>query len=64
NLPHPGPLISASPKTTNEKLEAMKDILMTYHFYNKDLGYVLGMSDLLAPVLIVLEDEVPSFLRS
>ncbi|RIB10178.1 rab-GTPase-TBC domain-containing protein [Gigaspora rosea] len=61
DMPHPDPLISASSKTTNKKLEAMKDILMTYHFYNKDLGYVQGMSDLLAPVLIVMEDEVPAF---
>ncbi|CAG8628654.1 41087_t:CDS:2, partial [Gigaspora margarita] len=51
DMPHPDPLISASSKTTNKKLEAMKDILMTYHFYNKDLGYVQGMSDLLAPLL-------------
>ncbi|KAF0438098.1 GTPase-activating protein GYP7 [Gigaspora margarita] len=51
DMPHPDPLISASSKTTNKKLEAMKDILMTYHFYNKDLGYLQGMSDLLAPVL-------------
>ncbi|CAG8757967.1 10772_t:CDS:10 [Cetraspora pellucida] len=61
DMPHPDPLISASSKTTNKKLEAMKDILMTYHFYNKDLGYVQGMSDLLAPVFIVMEEEVTAF---
>ncbi|CAG8488335.1 1936_t:CDS:10 [Scutellospora calospora] len=61
DMPHPDPLISASSKTTNKKLESMKDILMTYHFYNKDLGYVQGMSDLLAPVFIVMEEEVPAF---
>ncbi|CAG8476618.1 33594_t:CDS:10 [Racocetra persica] len=75
DMPHPDPLISASSKTTNKKLEAMKDILMTNMQsgdteHDKILiirriiifaGYVQGMSDLLAPVFIVMEEEVSAF---
>ncbi|KAJ1969326.1 GTPase activating protein, partial [Dispira parvispora] len=46
---------------TNANLEMMKDILMSYHYYNRDLGYVQGMSDLLAPIYAVMEDEVEAF---
>ncbi|KAJ1965575.1 GTPase activating protein [Dipsacomyces acuminosporus] len=43
-------------------LEQMKDILMTYHFYDKaSLGYVQGMSDLLAPIYSVYQDEPTTF---
>lgn len=38
DMPHPDPLSSASSTLTNKNLELMKDILMTYNFYNKDLG--------------------------
>ncbi|XP_043913188.1 TBC1 domain family member 15 [Protopterus annectens] len=37
------------------------DILMTYCMYDFDLGYVQGMSDLLSPVLYVMENEVDAF---
>ncbi|CAB4412455.1 unnamed protein product [Rhizophagus irregularis] len=44
------------------KREIEKDaILMTYNFYKKDLGYVQGMSDLLAPVYVVMRDEITAF---
>lgn len=46
---------------TNEHLEGLKDILMTYNYHNKELGYVQGMSDLLAPIYAVMEDEVAAF---
>ena len=34
---------------------------MTYVMFNFDLGYVQGMSDLLAPIMVVMNDEVDSF---
>ncbi|KAJ1875847.1 GTPase activating protein [Coemansia sp. RSA 990] len=47
---------------SSASLEKMKDILMTYHFYDQgELGYVQGMSDLLAPVYSVYQDEPTTF---
>jgi len=45
----------------NENVEKLFNILMTYCMYNFDLGYVQGMSDLLSPILQLVEDEVESF---
>ncbi|XP_059055502.1 TBC1 domain family member 15 isoform X2 [Achroia grisella] len=45
----------------NENLVTLQDILMTYVMYNFDLGYVQGMSDILAPLLLLLDNEVDSF---
>lgn len=42
----------------NPHLSTLQDILMTYVMYNFDLGYVQGMSDLLAPLLVTMNDEV------
>ncbi|OCH94950.1 RabGAP/TBC [Obba rivulosa] len=38
---------------TNEHTERLASILLTYHFYEKELGYVQGMSDLCAPLYVV-----------
>lgn len=38
----------------NENLHTLEAILMTYVMFNFDLGYVQGMSDLLAPMLVVM----------
>ncbi|CAD0113256.1 unnamed protein product, partial [Aureobasidium uvarum] len=46
---------------TNVHLEQMKDMLLTYNEYNKDLGYVQGMSDLLAPIYAVMQDDAVAF---
>ncbi|QSL65991.1 hypothetical protein MERGE_003128 [Pneumocystis wakefieldiae] len=46
---------------TNCHLETMTNILLTYNEYNKDLGYVQGMCDLLSPLYIVIENEILSF---
>jgi len=41
---------------------ALRVILMTYHVYSPELGYVQGMSDLLSPIYVVYEgDESASF---
>ena len=45
----------------NKNIEMLQDILMTYVMYNFDLGYVQGMSDLLAPILYVMQNEVDAF---
>ncbi|XP_034053185.1 TBC1 domain family member 15-like isoform X2 [Gymnodraco acuticeps] len=45
----------------NPGLVLLHDILMTYCMYDFDLGYVQGMSDLLSPVLYVMESEVDAF---
>jgi hypothetical protein len=46
---------------TNVHLEQMKDMLLTYNEYNRDLGYVQGMSDLLAPIYAVTQDDAIAF---
>lgn len=58
DLPNPDPQMAVG---TNENLEVMKDILVTYNFYNTDLGYVQGMSDLLAPLYVAMENEAMAF---
>uniref|UniRef100_A0AAY4DFP1 TBC1 domain family member 15 n=1 Tax=Denticeps clupeoides TaxID=299321 RepID=A0AAY4DFP1_9TELE len=45
----------------NPGLILLHDILMTYCMYDFDLGYVQGMSDLLSPILFVMESEVDAF---
>lgn len=45
----------------NPNLNLLSDILMTYIMYNFDLGYVQGMSDLLSPILCLMENEVEAF---
>lgn len=45
----------------NPNLDRLRDILLTYSFYNFDLGYCQGMSDLLSPILFVMEDESEAF---
>ncbi|KAG8439694.1 hypothetical protein GDO86_005750 [Hymenochirus boettgeri] len=45
----------------NPGLNLLHDILMTYCMYDFDLGYVQGMSDLLSPILYVMENEVDAF---
>lgn len=42
-------------------MEQLKDMLLTYNEYNKDLGYVQGMSDLLAPIYAVIQDDAIAF---
>ncbi|CAF1257334.1 unnamed protein product [Didymodactylos carnosus] len=41
----------------NPNLQVMKDILMNYAFYCPTIGYSQGMSDLLATVLAVIQNE-------
>ncbi|XP_014219166.1 TBC1 domain family member 15 [Copidosoma floridanum] len=45
----------------NPHLTQLYDILMTYVMFNFDLGYVQGMSDLLSPILCLMDNEVDAF---
>ena len=36
-------------------------MLLTYNEHNKELGYVQGMSDLLAPIYAVMQDDAVAF---
>ncbi|KAG6551031.1 hypothetical protein Mapa_007264 [Marchantia paleacea] len=45
----------------NPNITLLRDILVTYSFYNFDLGYCQGMSDLLSPILFVMENESEAF---
>ncbi|KAF5945856.1 hypothetical protein HYC85_016084 [Camellia sinensis] len=45
----------------NPNVNLLRDILLTYSFYNFDLGYCQGMSDLLSPILSIMRDESESF---
>ncbi|KAK2072921.1 hypothetical protein P8C59_007245 [Phyllachora maydis] len=61
DIPHPDPESPFASVGTNVHMEQMKDMLLTYNEYNKDLGYVQGMSDLLAPIYAVLQDDAMAF---
>ncbi|KAL2760857.1 hypothetical protein ACRALDRAFT_2092973 [Sodiomyces alcalophilus JCM 7366] len=61
DTPHPDPDSPFSEVGTNVHLEQMKDMLLTYNEYNRDLGYVQGMSDLLAPLYAVMQDDAVAF---
>ncbi|KAI9885469.1 MAG: hypothetical protein M1823_002737 [Watsoniomyces obsoletus] len=61
DTPHPDPDSPFSGVGTNVHLEQMKDMLLTYNEYNRDLGYVQGMSDLLAPIYAVMQDDALAF---
>lgn len=61
DIPHPDPDSPFADVGTNVHLEQMKDMLLTYNEYNKGLGYVQGMSDLLAPIYAVMQDDAVAF---
>ncbi|KAL5532677.1 GYP7 [Sanghuangporus sanghuang] len=47
---------------SNDHIERLAGILLTYNFYEKQLGYVQGMSDLCAPIYVVMGgDEEMTF---
>lgn len=46
----------------NQNIVKLHNVLMTYIMFNFDLGYVQGMSDLLSPILMIMNgDEIESF---
>jgi len=44
---------------SNEHIDRVASILLTYNFYEKHLGYVQGMSDLCAPLYVVAGSDEP-----
>ncbi|KAJ9131091.1 GTPase-activating protein GYP7 [Pleurostoma richardsiae] len=60
-IPHPDPDSPFADAGTNVHMEQMKDLLLTYNEYNRELGYVQGMSDLLAPIYAVIQDDAVAF---
>lgn len=61
DTPHPDPNSPFAEVGTNVHLEQMKEMLLSYNEFNKDLGYVQGMSDLLAPIYAILQDDAIAF---
>ncbi|XP_003369775.1 TBC1 domain family member 16 [Trichinella spiralis] len=41
----------------NPNLEIMRNILLNYAIFNPQIGYVQGMSDLLSPLLYIIQEE-------
>jgi TBC1 domain family member 15 len=47
---------------SNDHIDRLAGILLTYNFFEKELGYVQGMSDLCAPLYVVMDcDEAKTF---
>eukprot|EP00271_Cylindrocystis_brebissonii_P016938 TRINITY_DN4199_c0_g2_i2.p1 TRINITY_DN4199_c0_g2~~TRINITY_DN4199_c0_g2_i2.p1 ORF type:complete len:231 (-),score=51.18 TRINITY_DN4199_c0_g2_i2:1129-1821(-) len=46
---------------TNPHLVTLRNILITYAFFNTELGYCQGMCDLLTPLVYVIPDEAEAF---
>ncbi|GFR42982.1 hypothetical protein Agub_g3981 [Astrephomene gubernaculifera] len=42
-------------------LRALRHVLLTHVMYDQDLGYCQGMSDMAAPLLVVMRDEAEAF---
>lgn len=50
----PAPQEIGAQSPSNEHIDRLGSILLTYNFYEKELGYVQGMSDLCAPIYVVM----------
>ncbi|KAI0273404.1 RabGAP/TBC [Gloeopeniophorella convolvens] len=55
--PTPNEVGAQSP--SNEHIDRLATVLLTYNFYEKHLGYVQGMSDLCAPIYVVMGSDEP-----
>ncbi|XP_034727862.1 small G protein signaling modulator 1 isoform X5 [Etheostoma cragini] len=49
------------PYFTPANLEKLRNIMCSYIWRHLDIGYVQGMCDLLAPLLVILDDEAMAF---
>lgn len=46
---------------TNENLDKLRNVITTYVWEHQDPGYMQGMCDLLAPLLVILDDEALTY---
>ncbi|XP_071033938.1 small G protein signaling modulator 1 [Parasteatoda tepidariorum] len=46
---------------TPENLEKLRNVMCTYVWEHLEMGYVQGMCDLVAPLLVIFDDEVLSY---
>ncbi|XP_071848613.1 small G protein signaling modulator 1-like isoform X3 [Apostichopus japonicus] len=46
---------------TTANLEKLRNVMCTYVWEHLDVGYVQGMCDLVAPLLVILEDEAKTY---
>ncbi|KAG8189167.1 hypothetical protein JTE90_018459 [Oedothorax gibbosus] len=46
---------------TLENLEKLRNVMCTYVWENLEMGYVQGMCDLVAPLLVIFDDEMLSY---
>ncbi|XP_053375444.1 small G protein signaling modulator 1-like isoform X2 [Mercenaria mercenaria] len=46
---------------TPDNLEKLRNIMCTYVWEHLDVGYVQGMCDLLAPLLVIIDDEAKTY---
>ncbi|XP_071093695.1 small G protein signaling modulator 1-like isoform X5 [Haliotis cracherodii] len=46
---------------THENLEKLRNIMCTYVWQHLEVGYVQGMCDLVAPLLVILDDEALTY---
>jgi len=45
----------------NPNVQVLQEILLTYIFFNQDIGYVQGMNDFLSPMLVIMNEECEAF---
>jgi hypothetical protein len=55
----PTPNEAEAQSPSNEHIDRLASILLTYNFYEMELGYVQGMSDLCAPLYVVFGSDEP-----
>ena len=48
---------------TNENITALYNILTTYALHYPSVGYCQGMSDLLSPILMIMQVNINNFLQ-
>ncbi|XP_054167944.1 small G protein signaling modulator 1-like isoform X2 [Oppia nitens] len=46
---------------TNENLEKLRNVMCSYVWEHLDIGYVQGMCDLVAPLLVIYDEEVLTY---